>query len=181
MPEPATQGDFERRQAEAIDRIARNIDRLCAKRVKDLSDRLSTERAPLPLAYLVTLARPVHFLAMRAIANTDRPSGDPQQGSLLVPWRFHLHRYLVAVVRINNAIDRAVQAGNLPLRDPFTGLPLDAWQCPDPATSARFEAEIFDHVDWGSQGVPQSGQGLGGLAFTRPSATSGRSCSPPGI
>lgn len=144
MTELDPQGDYERHLAEAIDDHARDIDRVCEARLKKLTAGLSTEQAPYPRAHLISLRRPIHFLALQAINPTGHPSAHPQQGGLTEPWRFRLQRYFAAVEAINTAIEQAVQSGALAIRESSTGLQVQTLPQRAAAPATPFAAAIFN-------------------------------------
>ncbi|SAL02193.1 hypothetical protein AWB80_08299 [Caballeronia pedi] len=126
MSDPHAEEDYATYVAKEIERLARNMERLCEARLKSLSEFLCCESEPYPRAHLTTLRRPIHFLAMQAISPKGHPSMHPQSGSSFLPHRERLARYLEAVEGLNAIVAEAVGARALIVRSASTGIPLQA-------------------------------------------------------
>lgn len=144
MTEQEPQDDYARHLAEAIDRNARDIDRLCAHRIKTLTCRLGAEQEPYPLAHLTTLRRLIHFLALRTITPMPHPSAHPQQTVVTELPRFRLLRYFETVEAINSAIERSVQSGELVVCKALTGEKMEALPQRAAAPAAALKSAIIN-------------------------------------
>ncbi len=125
-------GDERKTQAETLERYATAI-------IKNIAQRCQQERAPYPPGHLVSLARPVHYLAARAMSDTH-PAG---AGNNRTPAAWRFRDYLHSVFSLNDTIDRAAKAGRLKLRHPLSGAVLDFWHLPEKAPAGAWEQALL--------------------------------------
>lgn len=157
--------EFNRYKSTHFDELAKNLDRVCVHRLKEIHRYLSNEVLPYPPVHTVTLARAIHVLAMRILAN-EHPAKNLSSESRASKGRHDLHRYWVAVFRLNDGVNGEVQKGALRLRDRLTGFPIQEWHMPsktefleweraaifpndDRQAAARRAVEIMDTFKWG--------------------------------
>lgn len=131
-------GDYEKQRSAHFDELAKDLDRVCEHRLKDIHQLLSNERPPYPPPHTVTLARAVHVLAMRALADTH-PAKYPRSKSYASKGRHGLHLYWMTVFRLNEGISGAAQAGALSLRDSLTGFPNANFRQPSKERAIEWE------------------------------------------
>jgi hypothetical protein len=128
-------------QAE-IAQLEAEIDRLCEENIRRTSEWLAVERHSSLPPHTITLARAVHILAFRAIAENWNPFGPTSTGPVSAG-RYRLRTYLKAILRFNAAIDIAAKSGALCLRDRLTALPLDSWRRPPDDNVVKWERAVF--------------------------------------
>lgn len=131
-------GEYEEHQSAHFDELAKDLDRVCEHRLKNIHQLLSNERPPYPPPHTVTLARAVHVLAMRALADSH-PAKHPRSKSYASKGRHGLHLYWMTVFRLNEGISGAAQAGALSLRDRLTGFPNANFRQPSKERAIEWE------------------------------------------
>ncbi len=140
--------EWAKRDSELLDQHALEFDSVCEDHLKSLRFDLNSEFPPYPPAHTVTLARAVHALAMRTLADAHpakRPGGN---GFVEAGWR-RLHRYWVAVFRINDGVNLAAKSvpPSICLRDRLTALPVQSWRTPSPEHLKEWERAVYSVAD----------------------------------
>jgi hypothetical protein len=130
--------EYAKFESEHFDQLAKEFDWVCEQRLKSINQYLSNEKPPYPPPHTVTLARAVHVLAMRTLAD-EHPAKYPGYISYTSKGRRGLHLYWLTVFRINDGVNLAAQKGTLRLRDGLTGFPIQNWHIPSTVEFAEWE------------------------------------------
>lgn len=130
--------EYEQFRSDHFDTLAKQFDWVCEQRLKSVHEQLSNERPPYPPPHTVTLARAVHVLAMRTLAD-QHPAKHTRLISYTSNGRHGLHLYWQAVFRLNDVINHAAKTGGLHLRDRLTSVPIQEWRIPSKVEACEWE------------------------------------------
>lgn len=136
--------NFEEAREQSIAYGMSDLDGYCRMKLHEVSRRMVGEIPPYPPSHLATVARFVHVLAYRVFNVEKHPDAvegwEPYTGEGYARGKYI--DYVIAVLRLNDAIDAAAKAGSIKLNDRVSGTALVEWRMPKKDAAAKLQAAL---------------------------------------